>query len=254
MQHSHHSTEFPAGAMKPATLRKKLGSGATRHAAEAAGRKSEGQQSAAAGSFRVRVGQLLCREFPHALPMPRAVWMLLALLEGSVCSAVFWLVAVGTILTAGQVRGHMEYCCAFYTYLAFALLWLYPLALLLTGWRRSFTAARFLLLGMGWLCVAASGVNLAVGALTPEPIVAPRDVFGGSGYELPLAAAVIPLLLLGAGCLLRARCGRLWGHCFYVAALIRSWQTERRAFCLLAAILALYAAAFLLLMVNGFGV
>ncbi len=235
----NHDNEFPAGEMRPATLKVKRGSRVKRcHAGMV------GQGGAAEMSFGARLRAVFCREFPHELPLPRRWWMFLALLEWCVCSCGFWLVAMITCLNVCCVRGHMEYCCGAYAWVSFGLGWLFPLVLLLTGWKRSFAAARWLLLGLGGLCVASAMVNLVVGCLDPAPICM-HDIFGGSERELPLIMAVFPLMLLGAGCLLRACCGRRYGHCFYVAALIRSWQRNRRAFAVLAGTHALYASGYL---------
>ncbi len=238
----NHDNEFPAGEMKPVTLKVKRGSRAERCYAGVAG-----QGGSADMSYGARLRAMLGREFPHELPLPRGWWMLLAAAEWSVCCCVFWFVAIGAWLVVSSVRGHMEYCCGAYAWLAFWVSWLFPLALLLTGWKRSSAAARWLLLGMGMLCVASATVNLVVGGLSSAPICIPVDIFGGAGGELPLVGAVFPLMLLGAGCLLRACCGRRCGHCFYVAALIRSWQRSWCAFGVLAGTLALYAGGYLFL-------
>ncbi len=236
----HPNSDFPVGAIKPATLKlKRRGRAERYHAVEA------GQGGADERNFGASLRTVLCREFPHGLPLSRGWWMLLALLEWSVCSCVFWFVAIGTWLVVSSVRGHMEYCCGAYAWVAFGVGWLFPLALLLTGWKRSFAAARWLLLGMGGLCVASATVNLVEGGRSAAPIFMPVNIFGGLGGELPLMMAVYPLMMLGAGCLLRACCGRRYGHCFYVAALISSWQRSRRAFAVLAGTLALYAGAYL---------
>ncbi len=233
----NHNNEFPAGEMKPATLNVKRGGIPKRCHLGWAIPSTNLEESP-------RLGAVLSREFPHDLPMSRVWWMLLALLEWSVCSCVFWFVVIATCFTVYPVRGHMEYCCGAYAFVAFGVGWLFLPALLLTGWKRSFAAARWLLLGMGGLSVASALVNLVVGGLSSAPICRPAH-FGCPAMELPLWMAVFPLLLLGTGCLLRARCGRRYGHCFYVAALIRSRQMGRRAFALLVGLLALYAGGYL---------
>ncbi len=236
----NHDNEFLAGEMKPATLKVKRWSRVER---SHAGVTEQG--GAAEMSFGTRLRVALGREFPHELPLPRGWWMLLAAAEWSVCSCVFWFVAIGAWLVVSSVRGHMEYCCGAYAWLAFGVSWLFPLALLLTGWNRSFAAAHSLLLGLGGLCVTSATVNLVVGGLSSAPICMPVDIFGGAAGELPLLMAVFPLMLLGAGCLLRACCGRRYGHCFYLAVLIRSWQKSRRAFAVLVGTLSLYAGGYI---------
>lgn len=167
---------------------------------------------------------LVDRLFPNDLPISRRLWLPLALIELLLSSVfVFNLLTMARECVVGMegLSEALAVTCSFCAVLFF------PLLMLISAFRPLFALTKYGLLAMALACL---GLALSVALLRigePGPLLIHQPSWSDlAPWELPVAVLLFPPLMAGLDFLLRFFCALRYGHAYYLAALMKSFQRD----------------------------
>ena len=182
------------------------------------------------------------RLFPNDLPISRRLWLPLAVIELLLSS-----VLVFNLLTMARERvvGMEGLTTALDLTCSFCAVLLFPILMLISAFRPLFALTKYGLLAMALACL---GLALGVALLRidePGPLLIHQPSWSGPApWELPVAGLLFPPLMAGLDFLLRFVCALRYGHAYYLAALMKSFQRDGNEGWDLVLVLAVYWGIF----------
>lgn len=169
--------------------------------------------------------------------------VILMVIEYIICTLNCMYICAAGILNTLYIRGYLEYSCGFQSWCCLGVLFIFPLLMLLSLWRKIFSVASFGLLVVGGLYILSGIVILLnymlyLGWAESEEVLIPN---GSSAWLMLL----IPFW--GVGNIIRYWCGRKYGYVFYSASLIKSYQMDLKDFHMLLTTLVFYISVYVVI-------